>query len=465
MDRACPLCPADISPASEGNQSVLTITMSLPVIAIVGRPNVGKSTLFNRIAGSRIAIVSETPGTTRDRVSVDAEWFGRRFMLIDTAGIEDQPSAEIQLWDEVRVQTERAIETADAVILLVDSADGVTASDFDAADLLRRAQKPYALAANKTDNTTRMAELYTFATLGMGEAIPISAYHDIGITELMDTVLAHVDDQFEDETPDDVIRVAIAGRPNVGKSAIFNALTGEERSIVSALPGTTRDTVDAVYEYKDSHMMFLDTAGLRRRGKAEQGIEKFSAIRTIGAIERSDVTVIVLDATEFVTAQDTHIGGFAQDAYKAGVVVVNKWDLRREVDTTFEEAVVEIRDRFKFIPDAPMLFTSALTGRGIRAIPDAVRRTFSQFIKRVDEGELSRTLYAALGDRPLPAKGRRRPRISGIEQVSVRPPTFVITCKNPESLHFSYKRYLENRLRESFGFKGSPIRIFYRGGN
>ena len=437
--------------------------MSLPVIAIVGRPNVGKSTLFNRIAGSRIAIVSDTPGTTRDRVSVDAEWFGRRFMLIDTAGIEDQPTAEVQLWDEVRTQTERAIETADAVILLVDSAEGLTASDYDAAELLRRADKPYALAANKTDNTTRLAELYTFASLGMGEAIPISAYHDIGVSELMDGVLAKVDDQIEDETPSDVVRVAIAGRPNVGKSAIFNSLTGEVRSIVSPLPGTTRDTVDAVYNYKDSQMMFLDTAGLRRRGKAEEGIEKFSAIRTIGAIERSDVTIIVLDASEFVTAQDTHIGGFAQDAFKAGVVVINKWDLARELDTTFEEAVDEIRDRFKFIPDAPILFVSALTGRGIKAIPDAVLRTFTQFTKRVDAGELSRILYSALGERPLPAKGRRRPRISGIEQVSVRPPTFVITCKNPEFLHFSYKRYLENQMRDAFGFKGSPIRMLYRG--
>ena len=439
--------------------------MTLPIIAIVGRPNVGKSTLFNRIAGSRIAIVSDTPGTTRDRVSVDTEWFDRRFMLIDTAGIEDQPSAEMQLWDEVRTQTERAIESADAVILLVDSVEGLTASDYDAAELLRRSEKPYALAANKTDNTTRLAELYIFASLGMGEAIPISAYHNIGVAELMDDVLGKVDDQFEVDSPSDVIRVAITGRPNVGKSAIFNALTGEERSIVSPLPGTTRDTVDAVYSYKDIHIMFLDTAGLRRRGKAGQGIEKFSAIRTIGAIERSDVTIIVLDATEFVTAQDTHIGGFAQDAYKAGVVVINKWDLSREAEKTFEDAVEEIRDRFKFIPDAPILFTSALTGRGIRAIPDAVQRTFSQFTKRVDAAQASRTLYSALGDRPLPSKPRRRPRISGIEQVSVRPPTFVLTCKNPDLLHFSYKRYLENRMRDAFGFKGSPIKMLYRGGN
>ena len=449
-------------PIGRGDNAATAIKMSLPVIAIVGRPNVGKSTLFNRIAGSRIAIVSDTPGTTRDRVSVDAEWLDRRFMLIDTAGIEDVPSAELQLWDEVRTQTERAIYTADAVIMLVDSAAGVTASDYDAADLLRRSGKPYVLAANKTDNTTRLAELYTFASLGMGEAIPISAYHDIGVAEMMDEVFEHVDEDVEDEIPGDVIRVAIAGRPNVGKSAIFNALTHEQRSIVSAVPGTTRDTVDAVYEYQNRPMMFLDTAGLRRRGKTEQGIEKYSAIRTIGAIERSDVTILVLDAAEFVTAQDTHIGGYARDAHKAGVVVVNKWDLSREVGTSFDEAMDEIKDRFKFIVDAPVLLTSAVTGRGINRIPDAVIRTFTQFTKRVDGSEVSRTLYAALGDRPLPAHGRRRVRISAIEQVAIRPPTFVITCKNAEYLHFSYKRYLENRMRDAFGFQGSPIRMLYR---
>ena len=436
--------------------------MSLPVIAIVGRPNVGKSTLFNRIAGSRIAIVSDTPGTTRDRVSVDAEWLGHRMMLIDTAGIEDQPSAEVQLWDEVRTQTERAINSADAVILIVDSADGITASDYDAAEMLRRSDKPYILAANKTDNDYRLSELYSFASLGMGEAIPISAYHDLGITELMDATLGLVEEQFSDDSITDVIRVAIAGRPNVGKSAIFNALTGEERSIVSPVPGTTRDTVDAIYTYRDQQMMFLDTAGLRRRGKAEQGIEKYSAIRTIGAIERSDVTIIVLDTSEFVTAQDTHIGGFAQAAHKAGIVVINKWDLSREAEVKFEDAVEEIRNRFKFIVDAPILFTSAITGRGIGAIPDAVLRTFAQFTKRVDAGDLSRTIYSAIGERPLPRKGRQRPRISGIEQVAVRPPTFVITCRNPDLVHFSYKRYLENRMRDAFGFKGSPIRMLYR---
>ena len=438
--------------------------MSLPVIAVIGRPNVGKSTLFNRVSGSRIAIVSDTPGTTRDRVSVDTEWEGRRFLLIDTGGIEGQPSAELDLWEEVRRQTDRAIASSDVVILLVDSADGLTASDYDAAELLRRAGKPYVLAANKTDNTMRLAELHMFGSLGMGEAIPISAYHDLGISELMETVLGYVEDELEDEAGSDVIKVAIAGRPNVGKSAIFNALTGEERSIVSRLPGTTRDTVDAIYGYKGDEMMFLDTAGLRRRGKTERGIEKYSAIRTIGAIERSDITIIVLDASEFVTAQDTHIGGFAQSAYKAGVVVINKWDLSGELGFTFEDAVEEVKDRFKFIPDARILFTSALTGRGIQEIPDAVRQTFWQFTKRVEEGELSQVLFSALGDLPLRSKGRR-PRILGISQVGVRPPTFVIVCKNPEYLHFSYKRYLENRMRERFGFNGSPIKMLYRSGD
>ena len=371
--------------------------MSLPVIAIVGRPNVGKSTLFNRIAGSRIAIVSDTPGTTRDRVSSNAEWMGNRFILVDTAGIEDQPSAELQLWDEVRAQSERAIDSADLVIMLVDSVDGVTASDYDAADLLRRSNKPFLLAGNKTDNANRLAELYQFASLGMGEAIPISAYHDIGIGELMDHAFVILSGPAEDEMPADSIRVAIAGRPNVGKSAIFNALTGEDRSIVSAVPGTTRDTVDATFEYEHSRFTFLDTAGLRRRGKTEQGIEKFSAIRTINAIERSDVTIIVLDATEFVTAQDTHIGGFAQDAFKAGVVVINKWDLAGEAEVTPEEATLEVRNRFKFIPEAPILLTSAMSGVGIDAIPTAVRDTYDQFDKQTDASKLSGVLYTALG--------------------------------------------------------------------
>ena len=422
----------------------------------------GKSTLFNRIAGSRIAIVSDTAGTTRDRVAVDAEWADRRFMLLDTAGIEDLPTAEVQLWEEVREQTERAIDNSDVVIMLVDSVDGITASDYDAADLLRRSGKPYVLAANKTDNTTRLAELYTFASLGMGEPIPISAYHDLGVHELMETVFDYVEDDFADEVPSDVIKVAIAGRPNVGKSAIFNALTGEHRSIVSPLPGTTRDTVDATFEYEGNPMMFLDTAGLRRRGKTEQGIEKYSAIRTIQAIERSDVTIIVMDASEFVTAQDTHIGGLTQDAVKAGLVVINKWDLSKELGNTVEDATKEIRDRFKFIQGATVIFTSALTGRGIDRIPGAILRTFSQFTKWVSATDLSRTLYTALGERPLPTTGRNRVRISGIRQVSVRPPTFVITCKNPDHLHFSYKRYLENRMREAFGFEGSPIRMLYR---
>ncbi len=438
--------------------------MPLPVIAIIGRPNVGKSTLFNRLSGRRIAIVSDTPGTTRDRVSVDAEWFERRFLLIDTAGIEDNPTAEVVLWEEVRFQTDRALENADVGILLVDISEGLTSTDYDAAELARRSGKPMILAANKADNRGRLAELHMFSHLGFGDAIPISAYHSTGIDELMERVFEHAPPDYEFEQVADAIRVAIAGRPNVGKSALFNALTGEERAIVSPIPGTTRDTIDSLYSFNESKLLFLDTAGLRRRGKTEQGIEKYSAIRSIGAIEQSHIAIIVLDTTEFVTAQDTHIGGFADNAHRAGIVVINKWDLSDEAEVDQEKAVAEVRSRFKFIPGAPIVFTSALTGDGVDKIPEAVVGGYREYAKMIDHSALSNVWFQALGDRPLPGRGTRRPRIRGIEQVGVCPPTFVVSCRHPELIHFSYKRYLENRLRANFGFDGSPLRMFYRSG-
>ncbi len=442
----------------------LPTAMPLPVIAIIGRPNVGKSTLFNRLSGRRIAIVSDVPGTTRDRVSVDAEWDDRRFLLIDTAGIEDRPTAEVALWEEVRRQTERALENADVGILTVDISEGLTATDHDAAQLARRSGIPMILAANKADNRGRLADLYVFNELGFGDALPISAYHSTGIDELMGRVFDHFPRNYDLEENPDAIKVAIAGRPNVGKSALFNVLTGEERAIVSPIPGTTRDTIDSLYTYNGSKLLFLDTAGLRRRGKPEKGIEKYSAIRTIGAIEQSHVAIIVLDATEFVTAQDTHIGGFADNANRAGIVVINKWDLSHEAEIDHHAAVAEVRDRFKFIPGAHIIFTSALTGDGVDEIPKAVTETFLQYSQTVDHSELARAWFQALGDRPLPGRGTKRPRIQGIEQVGIRPPTFVVTCKHPELIHFSYKRYLENRLRASFGFDGSPLRMIYRSG-
>ena len=292
--------------------------------------------------------------------------------------------------------------------------------------------------------------------------VPISAYHNRGIDELMEAVLALV--PAHDDMPYDArsIRVAVAGRPNVGKSALFNAITGEQRSIVSPVPGTTRDAIDATYQFGDQRLTFLDTAGLRRRGKTEQGIEKYSAIRSISAIESSHITLLLLDPTELVTAQDTHIAGFASQAHRAVVVVVNKWDLAEELELNKQDVIKQVRDRFKFIHDAPVVFTSALTGYGVGIIPSTITEVYTQFDKRADAAQLSQSLLMALGERPVPGVGRQRPRISSIVQDGVRPPTFVITCKHPENIHFSYKRYIENRLRGDHGFDAVPLRVFYR---
>lgn len=436
--------------------------MSLPIIAIVGRPNVGKSTLFNRLAGRRIAIVADTPGTTRDRVSTDAEWYGTRFVVVDSAGIEGAPLAEQQLWQEVREQSQVALQQADVAIVMVDIRSGDTPADREVLDLVRRASIPFVLAANKADSDYNLSGLADWMPLTKSATVPISAYHNRGIDELMEAALALAPAQ--DVALDNAhsIRVAVAGRPNVGKSALFNAITGEQRSIVSSVPGTTRDAIDATYQFGDRQLTFLDTAGLRRRGKTEQGIEKYSAIRSITAIESSHITLLLLDPTELVTAQDTHIAGFASQAHRAVIVVVNKWDLAEALELSKLDVIKQVRDRFKFIHDAPVVFTSALTGYGVGKVPSAITEVYAQFDKRADAGQLSQSLLTALGERPVPGTGRRRPRISSIIQDGVRPPTFVITCKNPEYIHFSYKRYIENRIRADHGFDAVPLRVFYR---
>ncbi|MEX0761575.1 MAG: ribosome biogenesis GTPase Der [Dehalococcoidia bacterium] len=434
--------------------------MALPIVAIVGRPNVGKSTLFNRLAGRRIAIVSDIPGTTRDRVSVDASWNDRRFMLLDTGGIEDRPGT--LLWEDVRQQTEQALKQADGVILVVDVTEGLTPSDEDAADMVRRSNKPAVIAANKADNLAREYASADFYALGVGASVPVSAYHDSGISDLMEQLFEVMPAERFHARETRSVRIAIAGRPNVGKSALFNALTGEERAIVSPVPGTTRDTLDSRFIYEGRDLTFLDTAGLRRRGKTEQGIEKFSALRTIQAIERSFVVLIVMDATEFVTAQDTHISGYVDEAERAAVIVVNKWDLAGEAGLTKQAAETEIRERFKFLPDVPILFTSAVTGAGVDQIPPKVLEVYDQFTRRVLKADLSRVLSEALGANPLPGHGRVRARIYNIRQERVAPPTFVFHTSHPELIHFSYRRYLENRLRDAFGFTGSPLRLQFR---
>lgn len=435
--------------------------MALPVVAIIGRPNVGKSTLFNRLAGRRIAIVSDIPGTTRDRVSMDAEWGQRRYLIVDTAGVEDRSHDEL-MWSDIKNQVRIALSQADAIIVVVDVNDGVVDADKDVADMVRRVGKPVVLAANKVDTLSREDMIYEFFELGIGEPYPISAYHDTGIVDLMESVFEQVPLSENEPIIHSTIKVAIAGRPNAGKSALFNALTGQDRAIVSPVAGTTRDTVDSLFDYEGERITFLDTAGLRRRGKTDPGIEKYSAIRTIGAIERCYVAVLVLDATEFVTSQDTHIGGYIDDASRAAVIVVNKWDLSKKLNLEKVEVQAEVRNRFKFIPEVPIVFTSALTGSGVEILLPTIMRVYKEFSKRIPRSEVSRAVFDAMGENPLPGFGRRRPRIIRCLQSRSSPPTFEFTTRNPELIHFSYRRYLENQLRDRFGFVGSPIKMMFQ---
>lgn len=438
-------------------RSRLFLSSRLPVVAIVGRPNVGKSTLYNRLAGRRMAIVSDVPGTTRDRISMDAEWKGKRFLLVDTGGIDERQND--LLWEDVQAQTARAIEDADAVILVVDTGTGIAPGDREATDLVRRSGKPYVVAANKADNLNREVAAAEFYQLTPNDPIPISAYHDSGITDLMEKLFEVMPVEPGEDEVGGSIRVALAGRPNVGKSALFNALTGEDRAIVSPIPGTTRDSIDSRFTYKDHDLTFLDTAGLRKRGKADEGIEKYSVIRSISAIERSHICILLLDASELATAQDTHIGGFIDQAFRGAIIVVNKWDLAKENELERDNVVTAVRYRFKFLPNIPVLFTSALTGSGVRRVPDAVIAVWEQFSKLIPQEELSRVVFEAVGENPPPTQGTIRPRIYKVKQTRTSPPTFEFPSRYPDLIHFSYRRYLENRLREAFGFTGSPIRM------
>lgn len=433
--------------------------MALPVVAIIGRPNVGKSTLFNRLAGRRIAIVSDVPGTTRDRISIDASWGDRRFALVDTGGIDE--AAGDPIYRDVQAQTAAAVAEADVLVLVTDTVDGITAGDRDAADVARRSGKPVVVAANKADSAKRETLAVEFYELGLGDPIPVSAYHGQGISELMEAVERAMPPAPEagDDEGDRLPRVAIAGRTNVGKSALLNAIAGSARAIVSATPGTTRDPVDTVYRFKDRELRFVDTAGLRRRGRIEQGIEKYSALRSIQAIERSHVTILVLDATEFVTAQDAHVGGFIDEAGRAAVIALNKWDLATEHAIDRDAAVLAIRQRLQFLEHAPVRTVSALRGTGIPQLLDAVVSAYDQFNRTVAPSDLRRVFAQALAAHAPSSRGRSELRFYGIEQRRAAPPTFVLRTSEPARIHFTYRRYLENRLREAFGFEGSPLRL------
>lgn len=446
--------------------------MALPIIAIAGRPNVGKSTLFNRLVGTRTAIVSDVAGTTRDRISSDASWLDSRFILVDTAGIEAEDElnpesvsglgATEELLSSVQAQTSTALEDADVLIFVVDALDGVTAKDHEAADAIRRSGKPVVLAANKADNDARELTVSEFYELGAGDPIPISAYHNIGISELMEAVLKLAGSEPEPETGEGALRIAIVGRPNVGKSAMLNAITGESRAIVSSVAGTTRDAVDTDYRYGDREITLIDTAGLRRRGKAGRGIEKFSVLRSVQAIERAEVVLLLLDATELITAQDTHVAGLIEDAARGAVIVVNKWDLADHEEMDQRSAVRDIRIRLKFLEGVPITFTSALLGRGVEGMLDAALRVYREWTRMVDAGDLQRMLLAALADHPVPTRGRGDVHIRSVIQTRSAPPSFVFKVNHPDRIHFSYKRYLENKIRDEFGFAGAPLRLHFR---
>ena len=501
--------------------------MPLPIVAIIGRPNVGKSSLFNRIVGWRRAIVSEVAGTTRDRLMADSEWEGRRFILLDTGGLESTPEGAIR--QKVQEQAEMAVNDADVIILVTDVAEGMMPADLTAAARLRQSQKPVVLACNKADNDNREFNAPEFYGLGMGDPRPISAYHNYGIYDLMEQVLSHLpppapspddapdgewgefggdadddaaaelaarltddggaygraysdDAEFAGETaaepaggnwteltdapPPAELNLAIVGRTNVGKSALLNAILGHERSIVSAVAGTTRDALDTQFEYRRREIVVVDTAGIRRRGQVKPGIEKYSVIRAAGAVDRCDIALLVVDASELATAQDAHIAGLAWEMCRGILVVVNKWDLRPQQHAYARaEAEAVVRERLHFMPYVPVRFASALHRRGIRSVMDTALELWDERRRVVPGRDLQFMLADAMADHlpPLVRKARgRRARINRLRQVGVNPPTFMFTVDDPKLIHFTYKRYLENKIRDSFGFDRTHLRLVFR---
>ena len=474
--------------------------MPLPIIAIVGRPNVGKSSLFNRIVGWRHAIVSDVAGTTRDRLMSDTDWEGRRFILLDTGGLESAPEGEIRA--RVQEQAEMAMNDADVIILMTDVADGVTPADAIAAQRLRTTEKPVILAVNKVDNDRRELNTPEFYELGMGDPTPVSAYHNYGIYELMERVMGclpevtlspnsdegedftltlpsassgregvlegieEFPESLEDVPPQAELNLSIVGRTNVGKSALLNAILGQERSIVSPIAGTTRDALDTQFSYRGREVVMVDTAGMRRPGQVERGIEKYSVIRAVGAVDRCDIALIVVDASELATAQDTHIAGLAWEMGRGVIVVVNKWDLREEQGRYARaEAEAVVRERLHFMSYVPVCFTSALHGQGIGGLMDTAMELWDERRKLVGNRDLQFMLADAMSEHSPPLVKRNRgvrARINRVRQVGINPPTFLFTVNDPRLIHYTYKRYLENRIRDAFGFDRTHLRLVFR---
>ena len=435
--------------------------MSKPIVAIVGRPNVGKSTLFNQIAGANIAIVKDTPGVTRDRIYAQAGWLDREFTLIDTGGIE--PDSGDVILSQMREQAQIAIDTADVIIFMTDVRQGVTDADDKVADMLRRSRKPVVLCVNKVDNFIRQqADVYEFYNLGLGDPVAVSAAGKLGMGDLLDEVAKHFPDAAEDEEEELMPKVAVIGKPNAGKSSIVNALAGQQRMIVSDIPGTTRDAIDMVVSHGDKDYLFIDTAGLRRKAKIKEELERYSIIRAVTAVERADVVLMVIDAVEGVTEQDAKIAGIAHERGKGIIILVNKWDAVEKDDKTIYRYTEKVRQVLSFMPYARLLFISAKTGQRLDKIFELIDVIVENQTLRVQTGVLNEIITQALALSPPPSDKGKRLKLFYATQVGVKPPAFVFFVNKKELMHFSYLRYLENKIREAFGFEGTSLKFYVR---
>ncbi|MFC1902757.1 ribosome biogenesis GTPase Der [Chloroflexota bacterium] len=432
--------------------------VSKPIVAIVGRQNVGKSALLNRLAGRPVAIVEDLPGTTRDRLFADVSWQGVGFTLVDTGGLEVRPPSAIE--QGVKEQVEAAIAEADVIIFLVDVRDGIIPSDLEVADMLRQVSKPIILVANKADNAQLESGAVEFYGLGLGEPLAISAYHGRHTAELLDTVVTLLPPPVPIEAEPDVMKVAIVGRPNVGKSTLLNAIVGKERAIVDDAPGTTRDAIDTLLDFNGQSVLLIDTAGIRRRGRMGRGVERYGVIRALRAIERADVALLVVDTTELLTAQDMHIAGYIEQAAKGVVLVVNKWDIAE--DRSKDECSRYIRSRLKFLPYAPLLYISAKLGHGVDEVVPQALQVCQERLKRMSTAAVNSVVQQAVSAHILPRAGSKQLKVLYATQAEVSPPTFVFFVNDTHLIHFSYQRYLENKLRQAFGFTGTPLRLVFK---
>lgn len=434
--------------------------MAKPVIAIVGRPNVGKSTIFNRIVGERVSIVEDIAGVTRDRIYSPAEWLGKEFNVIDTGGIDigDEPFLE-----QIRQQAEIAIEEADVIIFLTSAREGVTDADENVAQILYRSNKPVLLAVNKVDNPEMRSDIFDFYSLGLGEPYPVSGSHGIGLGDLLDAAITHFPVEGEEEYDDSVIKFSLIGRPNVGKSSLVNAILGEERVIVSNVAGTTRDAIDTSFTSKDGEeFVMIDTAGIRKKGKVYENTEKYSVLRALRAIERSDVVLCVLNAEEGIREQDKKVAGYAHEAGKGIIILVNKWDAIEKDTKTMKTFEDNIREEFAYLSYAPIIYVSALTKQRLHQLPELISRVSQNQRLRIQSSTLNEVILDAVAMNPTPTDKGKRLKIYYATQVATKPPTFVVFVNEPEMMHFSYARYLENRLRDTFSFEGTPIRLITR---